>query len=77
LRRGQWNYRQLAAGYGAGTRALSSSTQLITNGRRPYGIAPLVEEILVGQRAEITKMRRWLREWGLASPPDATSASPG
>jgi uncharacterized protein (DUF305 family) len=29
-------------------------------GRRPYGIDVLVDEILVVQRAEITKMRAWL-----------------
>jgi uncharacterized protein (DUF305 family) len=32
-------------------------------GRRPYGIDVLVDEILVVQRGEITKMRDWLREW--------------
>jgi len=36
-------------------------------GRRPYGLSVLVEDILVEQRAEITKMRGWLQEWGLAS----------
>jgi len=36
-------------------------------GRRPYGLSVLVEDILVEQRAEITRMRAWLQEWGLAS----------
>jgi uncharacterized protein (DUF305 family) len=31
-------------------------------GRRPYGIDVLVDDILVVQRAEITKMRGWLSE---------------
>ena len=33
--------------------------------RRPFGLHALVEDILVEQRYEITKMHRWLREWGL------------
>jgi uncharacterized protein (DUF305 family) len=37
------------------------------DGRRPYGVDVLVDEILVVQRAEITKMRAWLVEWGLAA----------
>ncbi len=32
-------------------------------GRRPYGIDVMVDEILVVQRGEITKMQDWLREW--------------
>lgn len=43
--------------------------QQLANGRRPYGLAVLVEEILVEQRAEITRMREWLQEWGLADTP--------
>jgi uncharacterized protein (DUF305 family) len=39
----------------------------IESRRRPYGIDVLVDEILVVQRAEITKMRAWLAEWGLSS----------
>jgi uncharacterized protein (DUF305 family) len=31
--------------------------------RRPYGIDVLVDEILVTQRAEITKMKSWLAQW--------------
>jgi uncharacterized protein (DUF305 family) len=34
--------------------------------RRPHGLDVLVEDILVEQRYEITKMRRWLWEWGLS-----------
>jgi len=33
-------------------------------GRHPYGIDVLVDEILVVQRAEITKMKAWLTAWG-------------
>lgn len=43
--------------------------QQLANGRRPYGLAVLVEEILVEQRNEITQMRAWLEEWGLADAP--------
>jgi uncharacterized protein (DUF305 family) len=39
--------------------------------RQPYGIDVLVDDILVVQRAEITKMRGWLTQWGLARPADA------
>lgn len=35
-------------------------------GRQPFGIDVLVDEILVVQRAEITRMRAWLGEWGLS-----------
>jgi uncharacterized protein (DUF305 family) len=34
-------------------------------GRRPHGLEVLVEEILIVQRAEITKMQAWLDAWGL------------
>jgi uncharacterized protein (DUF305 family) len=37
----------------------------LDSSRRPYGIGVLVEDIIVEQRAEITKMRAWLRDWGL------------
>ena len=37
----------------------------LQSGRNPYGLHVLVEDILVEQRYEITKMQRWLREWGL------------
>ena len=42
--------------------------QQLANGRRPYGLGVLVEEIIVEQRAEIARMRDWLDAWGLASP---------
>ncbi len=35
------------------------------SGRQPYGIDVLVDDILVVQRAEITKMKAWLEEWKL------------
>ena len=50
--------------------AREQQRQQLENGRRPYVIDVLVEDILVEQRAEITKMRAWLSEWGLASIPD-------
>ena len=34
--------------------------------RQPFGIDVMVDDILVTQRAEITKMRTWLKEWGLS-----------
>lgn len=39
--------------------------QQLETDRRPYAIGVLVEDILVEQRAEITKMHAWLDDWGL------------
>jgi|SRR6185312_6015870 len=38
------------------------------SGRQPYGIETLVDDILVVQRGEITKMKGWLVQWGLTGP---------
>jgi len=38
------------------------------SGRQPYGIDVLVDDILVVQRGEITKMKNWLVQWGLTAP---------
>lgn len=35
--------------------------------RQPFGIDAMVDDILVVQRAEITKMNGWLVAWGLAA----------
>jgi uncharacterized protein (DUF305 family) len=37
--------------------------------RQPFGIDAMVDDILVVQRAEITKMKTWLVQWGLTSSP--------
>ncbi len=37
------------------------------SGRRPHGVDVLVDDILVVQRGEITRMRAWLTQWGLLS----------
>lgn len=34
--------------------------------RQPHGIAVMLDEILVVQRAEVSQMHAWLEEWGLA-----------
>jgi uncharacterized protein (DUF305 family) len=52
---------------GALTMGREQQQRQFESGRRPYGIDVLVDEILVVQRAEITKMRAWLVEWGLAA----------
>jgi uncharacterized protein (DUF305 family) len=52
---------------GALDMASEQQREQLETGRRPYEIAVLVEDILVEQRAEITQMRAWLAEWGLAS----------
>lgn len=36
--------------------------------RQPYGIDVMVDDILVVQRGEITKMKDWLADWGLSKP---------
>ena len=36
--------------------------------RQAFGIDVLVDDILVTQRAEITKMNAWLIQWGLSGP---------
>jgi uncharacterized protein (DUF305 family) len=36
--------------------------------REPFGIDAMVDDILNSQRAEITRMKTWLVEWGLAGP---------
>jgi uncharacterized protein (DUF305 family) len=48
---------------GALTMGRAQQQRQFESGRRPYGIDTLVDEIIVVQRAEITKMRTWLREW--------------
>jgi uncharacterized protein (DUF305 family) len=37
------------------------------SGRRAYGVDVLVDDMLVVQRGEITRMKAWLNEWGLLS----------
>lgn len=51
---------------GALTMGRAQQRRQFESGRRPYGIDVLVDEILVVQRAEITRMHAWLREWGLS-----------
>ena len=48
---------------GAITMGLAQQRRQFESGRRPYGIDVLVDEIVVVQRAEITKMRAWLTQW--------------
>jgi uncharacterized protein (DUF305 family) len=56
---------------GALDMARAQQQRQFESGRQPYGIDVLVDDILVVQRAEITKMKGWLTQWGLASPTDA------
>lgn len=51
------------------------------DGRQPFLLAPMIDDILVTQRAEIGIMRGWLTAWGLAQtgdrrPPAVEVASP-
>jgi uncharacterized protein (DUF305 family) len=36
--------------------------------REPFGIDAMVDDILNSQRAEITRMKTWLVQWGLSDP---------
>jgi uncharacterized protein (DUF305 family) len=61
--------------------ARAQELQQALHRRQPYGIAVMLDEILVTQRAEITQMRGWLEEWGMAQdgdrrPPAADIISP-
>jgi uncharacterized protein (DUF305 family) len=51
---------------GALAMARAQQQRQFERGVQPYEIASLVEDMLVEQRAEITRMRGWLGEWGLA-----------
>ena len=53
---------------GAIDMAHAQQQQQLDGGRQPYEVGVLVEEILLEQLAEITKMRAWLVEWGLTEP---------
>jgi uncharacterized protein (DUF305 family) len=60
---------------GALTMGRAQQRRQAESGRQPYGIDVLVDEILVVQRAEITKMKAWLTQWGLASSVGRSGAS--
>jgi uncharacterized protein (DUF305 family) len=53
---------------GALTMGREQQQRQFASGRQPYGIDVLVDDILVVQRGEITKMKSWLAEWGLDGP---------
>jgi uncharacterized protein (DUF305 family) len=53
---------------GAIDMALAQQQQQLKSRRQPFEISVLVEEILVEQQAEITKMRAWLDDWGRGGP---------
>lgn len=58
---------------GAITMANEQQRHQRQTGRRPYGVAALVEDIIVEQRAEIDRMQKWLQSWGLR---EESSAQP-
>jgi uncharacterized protein (DUF305 family) len=60
---------------GALTMGRAQQRRQSEGGRQPYGIDVLVDEILVVQRAEITKMKAWLTQWGLSSSVGRSGAS--
>jgi uncharacterized protein (DUF305 family) len=48
---------------GALDMGLEEQKRQFETGRRPYGLDVLTEDIVVVQRAEITQMQTWLKEW--------------
>jgi len=50
---------------GALDMALREQRREFETGRRPYGIDTMLDDIVVVQRGEITKMKNWMVEWGL------------
>jgi hypothetical protein len=44
--------------------------------RSPYGLAVMVEDILVEQRAEVSRMHDWLVDWNLIAAGDKTDTRP-
>ena len=50
---------------GALDMALREQRREFETGRRPYGIDTLLDDIVVVQRGEITKMKDWLSKWHL------------
>ncbi len=48
---------------GALRMAREQQERQFTTGHRPYGIDVMVDDMLVTQRAEITRMRVWLEQW--------------
>jgi uncharacterized protein (DUF305 family) len=48
---------------GALAMGLAQQRRQFESRRRPFGIDTLVDEILVVQRAEITRMKAWLAQW--------------
>ena len=51
---------------GALDMARAQQQRQFDSGRRPYGVDVLLDDILVVQRGEITRMKAWLNEWGLS-----------
>lgn len=50
---------------GALDMALEQQAAQFRSGHQPFGLDVLVDDLLVVQRGEITRMREWLREWRL------------
>lgn len=48
---------------GAVDMALAQQAAQFRSGNQPWGVDVMVDDMLVGQRGEITKMTAWLAEW--------------
>jgi uncharacterized protein (DUF305 family) len=56
---------------GALDMALAQQEAQFRSGHQPFGLDVLVDDLLVVQRGEITRMRQWLRDWRLVAPEPA------
>jgi uncharacterized protein (DUF305 family) len=54
---------------GAVEMALAQQEAQFRSGNQPWGVDVLVDEMLAVQRAEIAKMRGWLRDWSQGAAP--------
>jgi uncharacterized protein (DUF305 family) len=53
---------------GALDMALAQQQREFVNRRQPFGIAAMADDIMTTQRGEISLMKAWLEQWGLAPP---------
>lgn len=53
---------------GALEMAMAQQAAQFASGHQPYGLDVLVDDMLVVQRGEITKMKAWLAEWARTPP---------
>jgi uncharacterized protein (DUF305 family) len=58
-----WLQGMITHHQGAVDMALAQQNAQFRSGNQPWGVDVMVDDMLVGQRSEITKMTAWLTEW--------------